>query len=186
MTERQWKHFWSKVRLTESCWLYEGHVAKDGYGRFNPWRPGGSKSPLLAHRLAYENLVGDVPDGLQLDHLCRVRNCVNPEHLEPVTSRVNTQRGMAAMTHCRNGHEINDKNTFFTSDGYRGCRVCQRDWRRRRSRGPHNGAKTHCPRGHTYTPENTYVKPRTGHRECRTCTRERRLGVTYTREESAL
>lgn len=83
-----------------------------------------------AHRLAYEGLVGPIPEGLQIDHLCRVRNCVNPEHLEPVTSRENTMRGdnwsakYAKMTTCAKGHSFD----AVTKDGKRKCKTCRRGW----------------------------------------------------------
>jgi len=81
------ERFWSKVEKTVSCWLWTASTRR-GYGQFVI-----NNKPTPAHRFAYEQLVGDIPRGLQLDHLCRVRNCVNPEHLEPVTSRENILRG---------------------------------------------------------------------------------------------
>jgi hypothetical protein len=101
------ERFWSKVRKTDDCWLWTAGL-NGGYGVYTI---GGRPRP--AHRLAYEELVGPVPDGLQLDHLCRVRRCVNPAHLEPVTSKENTRRGTAvdviaerqrSKTHCPRGH----------------------------------------------------------------------------------
>lgn len=88
------RHFWHKVlRDPDGCWIWQGNVNRDGYGRFSHQ---GRK--LLAHRAAYMSLVGQVPEGLQLDHLCRVRNCVNPAHLEPVTAGENVRRGVAARS----------------------------------------------------------------------------------------
>src|SRR5215471_12258201 len=89
------------------CWLWTGSLHSGGYGQV--WVNGG---PKLAHRAVYEEVVGQIPDGLELDHLCRVRCCVNPNHLEPVTPRVNLSRCSAISTinslktHCDRGHEF--------------------------------------------------------------------------------
>lgn len=86
------ERFWEKVdrRGPADCWLWTAtRTAKDGHGRFYPITGKG----VLAHRFAYELLVGPIPDGLVIDHLCRVRLCVNPAHLEPVTAEENTRRG---------------------------------------------------------------------------------------------
>jgi hypothetical protein len=115
---------WSRVTVTGFCWLYDGWLDGHGYGytRYE----GKSRR---AHKLAYEELVGPVPEGLVLDHLCRVRNCVNPDHLEAVTTKVNLMRGFgharknAEKTHCVNGHEFTPENTY--NDGIqRYCRAC--------------------------------------------------------------
>jgi hypothetical protein len=82
--------FWSKVSFGEDCWEWTGAKIPDGYGQF---RVGQKAYP--SHRLAYENLVGPVPEGLQLDHLCRNRICVRPSHLDIVTQRENVTRGMS-------------------------------------------------------------------------------------------
>lgn len=79
--------FWAKVAITPSCWLWQGWADRDGYGALDV---GGRFT--RAHRFAYEELVGPIPDGLTIDHLCRVRNCVNPDHMEPVTLAENTRR----------------------------------------------------------------------------------------------
>jgi hypothetical protein len=79
--------FWPKVNKGETCWLWQGAVAT-GYGVFNA----GSGKAVYAHRFAYEELVGPIPNGLTLDHLCRTPRCVNPEHLEPVTQAENSRR----------------------------------------------------------------------------------------------
>lgn len=102
--------FWAKVQQTESCWLWTAARDHRGYGEFRVELP--PARPAKAHRFAYETLVGPIPDGLELDHLCRNRACVNPDHLEPVTGRVNTLRGEsptaqnARKTHCVHGHEL--------------------------------------------------------------------------------
>jgi hypothetical protein len=84
------EHFWSKVspEPNSGCWLWTAYIDKGGYGNFRM----GRQSSLMAHRVAYEALVGDIPAGLVVDHSCRTRCCVNPEHLEPVTQKENTAR----------------------------------------------------------------------------------------------
>jgi len=81
------RRFWSYVEKTETCWLWTGHLTDDGYGRL-----GINGQLVLAHRFAYELLVGPIPEGLHLDHLCRVRHCVKPDDLEPVTPAENVRR----------------------------------------------------------------------------------------------
>lgn len=105
------------------CFLWTGSVNGSGYGQF--WL--GKRRD--AHRVAYELYKGPVPDGLELDHLCRVRCCVNPDHLEPVTKKTNCLRGTsfaaqnAKKTHCPRGHAYDARNTTY-SGGSRFCRAC--------------------------------------------------------------
>jgi len=107
------------------CWLWTGAVAK-GYGIINV----GNKMARKAHRVSYELHVGSIPHGLHLDHKCRVRCCVNPDHLEPVTQQENIRRGEAgkktgainrAKTHCPRGHTYSDA---YIVEGRRVCRTC--------------------------------------------------------------
>lgn len=121
------ERFWPKVDADGDCWLWTGSQAGGGYG----WFMGGKGKSIPAHRWAYEHLIGEVPEGLDLDHLCRVRRCVNPDHLEPVTRHVNVIRGAggklnAAKTHCPAGHEYADSNLIIDSKGRRRCRICRR------------------------------------------------------------
>lgn len=107
------------------CWLWTGALSGNGYGRF--WERG---RLVIPHRFLYIALIGEVPVGLELDHLCRNPLCVNPVHLEPVTHKVNMSRGQnAAKTHCPQGHLYMGDNLIFRSGG-RGCRAC-RDFRNR-------------------------------------------------------
>ena len=121
-----WERFWTKVNKSGECWLWTAGLYHDGYGKF--WD---GKRHCRAHRFAYELLVAPIPDGLQLDHLCRVRHCVNPAHLEAVDCRTNLLRGTgltatkAAQTHCVHGHPFDEVNTYIKPNGARGCRICR-------------------------------------------------------------
>lgn len=107
------------------CWLYTGLINQSGYGLVGVGPRGAGMQ--RAHRATYEHFVGAVPDGLDLDHLCRVRRCCNPFHLEPVTRAVNIQRGLrkTEQTHCVQGHEFTPENTKQTAK-QRICLACSR------------------------------------------------------------
>lgn len=122
--------FWRKVAPADAleCWLWTASLNSGGYGQFML-----AGRPQRAHRLAYAELVAEVPAGLSLDHLCRVRRCVNPWHLDPVTNAVNTARGdlvpgasQRAKTECPSGHPYDEANTRRDTDGHRRCRTCER------------------------------------------------------------
>lgn len=121
------ERFWTHVVKTDTCWLWDGAPSRKGYAQFR--NAEGRQLPV--HRYSYELCVGPVPAGMQLDHLCRVHHCVNPEHLEPVTPRENLMRGQtlaaanAAKTACKRGHPYTPENTYEHS-GRRHCRPCQR------------------------------------------------------------
>ncbi len=119
----------AKVRVDASgCWLWLGSTNDQGYGVITlggrHWRK------VRVHRAVYEHFVDAIPEGLTLDHLCRVRNCVNPDHVEPVTRGENVLRGLttsgenARKTHCINGHEFAPGNTYRRPGGKRECRIC--------------------------------------------------------------
>lgn len=116
------ERFWPKVQKTDSCWMWTGGTNPHGYGRF--WN---GQRLVYAHRFVYELLVGPIPAGLDLDHLCRVHGCVNPEHLEPVTRRENAWRGLHGFltTECSKGHAYDEGNTGW-SRGWRYCKICNR------------------------------------------------------------
>lgn len=123
------ERFWSKVDKDRSdgCWLWMAALTTNGYGQFN-WKG----RPIRAHRFAYQSVKGPIADEIIFDHLCRVRRCVNPEHLEIVTTRTNTLRGIgisainARKTHCTQGHPFDLFNTYVRSNGRRHCRTCDR------------------------------------------------------------
>jgi len=131
-------------RLGTPCWLWTGAKKNGGYGFiWVPREPGGKVREgyqRSAHVLIYEHVNGPVPGGLELDHLCRVRHCVNPAHLEAVTHAENVKRGEAglhnpAKTHCPNGHAYTAENTLIINDprgAHRRCKRCHADYERKR------------------------------------------------------
>ena len=134
------ERFESKVHKTDNCWLWVGARIPKGYGVFMDV----TQNLVYAHRFAYEFAKGEIPEGLQIDHLCRNPSCVNPDHLEVVTNRQNVMRGLApqlqrerqlSKTHCPKGHPYNDENTHVKRRGKhfeRVCRNCARDYQRKR------------------------------------------------------
>jgi hypothetical protein len=199
---RTWQErFWEKVNKDGPvpeyhpelgpCWIWTGAKGRSGYGSYNPGLLE-SEGSSPAYRLAYKLLVGPIPKGLTIDHLCRVHACVKaianeqgPAHLEAVTMRVNILRGEgtaavnAAKTHCIRGHPFDAENTYFYGKNrqHRRCRACKREtWRawHARTRPQRQPPKprplpTHCPHGHEFTPENTVIY--NGARGCRECRR---------------
>ena len=131
------KIFKSRYVKTAGCWLWIGKINIDGYGVYADQR---------AHRVSFEKFKGPVPLGLEIDHLCSVRNCVNPSHLEAVTHKENVRRGnlgavtrarQMGKTHCPQGHEYNEINTYIAPKTYlqngevtrtpaRHCRICKK------------------------------------------------------------
>ena len=136
--------FASRIRFSPGgCWLWQGGRTTAGYSRFRG---------EYGHRWSHRFFIGEIPAGLEIDHLCGIRNCVNPEHLEAVTHRENVMRSdsvsarNAAKVSCPNGHSYLDPdNLYITAGGHRACRTCmtaysssarklayQREWRKQR------------------------------------------------------
>lgn len=130
----------AKIQITPSCWIWKGQIRRDGYGNFRMYG-----KTFKAHRASYILHVGEIPAGLEIDHLCRNRTCVNPKHLEPVTKMVNFLRGESPplinifKTHCPKGHPYDAANTYIypvrtrrrgnhsrKANGGRYCRACNR------------------------------------------------------------
>ncbi len=191
MVEEALERILRRIRQTASgCWEWTGQLQNRGYGVFSfrgrPW---------LVHRWTYIHLVGPIPDGKEIDHLCRNRACCNPAHMEPVTRRENCLRGARSgpRSRCRRGHRLVAGNVYVGRRGTRLCKTChlarckryylQRVGRYTRSKpeaqvefggkvGNRGGRGTHCRMGHPLTPENTAAKPNGG-RVCLTCRRRR-------------
>lgn len=181
------------------CWLWRGKIDRDGYGMSSTprLRMDVAKTPR-AHRVAcldrFDSIQASTP---VLDHLCRVRHCVNPEHLEPVTTQENSLRGIghnSLKTHCPRGHEYTAENTYTRRQSKiaggelaRVCRACairrMKEYDQARkppgwvSRlGAPQRDKTHCPQGHPYDEDNTSYSLRKGggkSRKCKACVRAR-------------
>lgn len=129
--EKAVKRLSAKVIINANgCWIWNARIEPNGYGRF-----GYQGRMCWAHRISYELFKGEIPAGLDLDHLCRNRACVNPDHLEPVTRLENASRGIAGQvnrdrmlskTHCPQGHPYSGDNLYITpKEGYRQCRICR-------------------------------------------------------------
>lgn len=138
---------WPKIEFAGDHWLWLGAVDRDGHG---VCRIAGDRRKRRVHRVVWEVLIGPIPDALVLDHVCRVRQCCNPAHLQPVTNAENVKRRAADdRTHCPKGHPYDEANTRYRiKDGYvcRTCRTCDRAARRRR-RAEKKGGRPGTPSG---------------------------------------
>ncbi len=137
------ERFWSKVDAEGDCWIWIGAIGNHGYGVFcETGARSGQRKTRTAHRYAYEALVGPIPDGMTLDHLCRTRPCLNPDHLEICSLSENVRRAQAGRAKLR-----------------------PKPQKVRKERQP----RTHCRQGHPFSGDNLYVVPGRGQRTCRTC-----------------
>src|SRR5215475_10040875 len=116
---------WQRIAPTSACWEWNGAKTPLGYAVLR--MPDGRNG--YVHRIVYRILIGPIPTGSELDHLCRNPGCLNPDHLEPVSHRTNITRGKAAIkaarTHCRRGHRLSADSVFTRADGARCCRQCR-------------------------------------------------------------
>ncbi len=164
---------WAKVQMRDGCWEWRGAVRTSGYGSI-VLSPQHSRRIAMAHRVIYESLLGPIPAGLTIDHLCMNTQCVRPDHMEPVTNEVNIMRGMgwgarnARKTHCVRGHALTPDNCSKHKPDVRECRIC-RNARNRNKRERHpRPLVTHCPHGHEYSGDNLIIH-KSGGRRCRAC-----------------
>ena len=131
------ERIWARVQLClikdGECLIWPGGKTRAGYGKYSYRLKGHLKGHQIqgyVHRLAYEQIRGRIPSGLEIDHLCRRRDCANPIHLEAVTHRENILRGdtfaarQASQTHCKRGHIFDERNTYRSPYGERDCRAC--------------------------------------------------------------
>jgi hypothetical protein len=123
-------------QMGEGCWLWTGDLDGRGYGSFFD-----GERTRKAYRWGYEFFMGPIPEGMELDHLCRVPACVNPDHLEPVTHAENMRRSAPATSaYCVHGHEFTPENTHVNAKGHRGCRACWRERKRKETERRKNRA----------------------------------------------
>lgn len=210
---REARRFWPRVTPdSDGCWIWGGSVREmNGYGQFAVKKPTGKWTYTGAHIWSHRFFGGVVPDGWEVDHLCRVRLCVRPDHLEAVTVQVNRKRRDERTVFdldrsprplptvpppppgpevrprrdrarfCRNGHEYAVVGRVPNGSGRTTCAECRRIQYAAKRKGGAHGTETHCPQGHPYIPENTYLRERGG-RECRACIRVRNRAAYYRRK----
>lgn len=162
------------------CWLWMAKISENGYGYIAKGLGFGNKM-IEAHRASHELFKGPIPEGYEVDHLCRNTVCCAPNHLEAVTPEENMRRAGAAVTHCPRGHELTIPNTYFDkTTGRSSCLLCRRTAKTGKyMRGPRKSSiekdpnlamhsPTHCPRGHAWDEKNSYIPP-DGRKRCREC-----------------
>ena len=116
--------FWKRVKKSNKCWIWEGAGhSRTNHGMFG-YNYQGRNITLYCHRVSYQQLIGEIPKGLVLDHLCSNPRCVNPTHLEPVTIGENVRRAKAKQTHCKRGHSLKENAYINKKNGHRTCRKC--------------------------------------------------------------
>lgn len=169
----------SRIAVADNgCWIWQGARTQKGYGMtsasFCGQRP--------THRATYTLLIGPIPDGYEVDHLCRVGSCCNPQHLEPVTRQENRRRSPFAperRTHCPKGHPYEGANLYINAVGARVCKACQREASRAQAakrkawRKENPFVRTVCGNGLHPWPESMHVTP-SGARQCIECRRASR------------
>ena len=155
------------------CIVWLGSLNSKGYGLVAD-----GEKVVLAHRMAWQDVHGPIPEGLTVDHGCLVKRCVNVDHMELVTLEENSRRGSAGRreTVCAAGHPLTDDNVVWNGRGNRTCRTCRREW----ERAWYAEHKTHCRNGHEFTEANTSLT-RDGHRVCRACRLERKRAYAAAR-----
>lgn len=140
-TEDDIQRLFGKIEVVGECWEWRGSLSWDGYGYAHLTIAKGKYANLRAHRLFYQLLIDDIPKGLQCDHVCENRSCVNPMHIELTTPNINNSRSLSptainkVKTHCASGHEFTDANTYLhitATKRERQCRMCRKiaQWKR--------------------------------------------------------
>lgn len=169
------ERFLSKIKLDDKgCWIFTGGISKVGYGVFSV-----HNRSCSAHRVSFEIFKGQIDPINVIDHMCRNKKCVNPDHLRQVDRKTNTRENNsspatlnAIKTHCPAGHELIGDN-LYRYKGERACRVCRVLVSKKRASGKGSGysnrIKTHCKNGHEYSQVNTYIKKKINGKEGRAC-----------------